>query len=519
MLKSMPVDNSLSTVARGASIAMVSMVAALLLQFGTRLVIARFGMQANYGVFSLALVIFTFATALSCLGLQEGAARYIAFFRGKEDKTKIRKIVAATFQLTIVSGIITCVFLYLCAQPIAEKLFHNVDLILPLRIFAIGVPFFTMVYIIPTIFRGFGRIEPQAFFQFLLLNSIFFLLVLINMLFKFPFDYIFYGYLIAIVISFIVLSTYSFNNLPSLGKFNINVFDIKISRAILVFSLPLLGTYILGMSAVNIDTLVLGYLKPVEDVGLYNAAYPLANSLVIPLSALTLIYLPVITSLYSTNSFEELKETYRASAKWINMLTFPVFTVLILFPGAVLNVVVGPDYVLASSALRILSCGFMVHSLLGLSGITLLALGETRYLMWALFIATAVNFLVNILLVPHLGITGAAIASALSLILVNILYYLKLYKICQVKPFKISLLKPIVVSIILAIILGYVINRFIPISIWILPIIFLLYYGIYAAAIVFTKTFEESDMILLLEIEKISRIKIEPLKRVLRKLV
>jgi O-antigen/teichoic acid export membrane protein len=78
-----PLGDSLKKITRGAGIAMAGMFFGLLLQF-----IARYGLQANYGIFSLALAILTFATMLACLGLHEGATRCIAYFRGREETLK-----------------------------------------------------------------------------------------------------------------------------------------------------------------------------------------------------------------------------------------------------------------------------------------------------------------------------------------------------------------------------------------------------------------------------------------------
>ncbi|MDD5704161.1 MAG: oligosaccharide flippase family protein, partial [Dehalococcoidales bacterium] len=80
-----PLSDSLRKIARGTGIAFFGTVLALLLGFATRLIIARFGSEADYGIYSLAIVVMTFATVLVSLGLPDGVARYIAYFRGKKE--------------------------------------------------------------------------------------------------------------------------------------------------------------------------------------------------------------------------------------------------------------------------------------------------------------------------------------------------------------------------------------------------------------------------------------------------
>ena len=101
-----PLNDSLKKIARGAGITMVGTVIGLLFGFIARLIIARYGLEANYGIFSLALVVLTFATMLACLGLQQGATRYIAYFRGKEETAKARGTIAVSLQLATAASII-----------------------------------------------------------------------------------------------------------------------------------------------------------------------------------------------------------------------------------------------------------------------------------------------------------------------------------------------------------------------------------------------------------------------------
>ena len=68
--------------------------------------------------------------------------------------------------------------------------------------------------------------------------------------------------------------------------------DIKettpITKELVFFSLPLLGSAIMITIVMYVDTLMLGYFKTTEIVGLYNAAHPLARFISEPLAALLL---------------------------------------------------------------------------------------------------------------------------------------------------------------------------------------------------------------------------------------
>jgi len=358
-------DDSLRKIARGAGLAVVGMTLGLLFNFIGRLVIARYGLEANYGIFSLALAALTLATVLSDLGLYQGAARYIAYFRGRADVAKVSATISASIKLASIASIVVALAVFLTADIVASEIFHSPELALPLKIFAAGVPFFTLIRVLVALFRGFDRIEPQVVFHYIILNILFLVLLAVAIAARLPFVAVFYAYLAALVVTFAGLAIYAARKLPhQTGPADAGG-DRPITRELLLFSLPLMGVAMLGMIIMWVATLMLGYFKTPEIVGLYNAAYPLAQFISIPLTALLLIYTPIATGLYSRRLMPELRRNYTISTKWLMFVTLPIFLVLFLFPQAVLNLLFGAAYVPAAIALRILSLGFIVSNLLG----------------------------------------------------------------------------------------------------------------------------------------------------------
>jgi O-antigen/teichoic acid export membrane protein len=145
-------------------------------------------------------------------------------------------------------------------------------------------------------------------------------------------------------------------------------------------------------------------------------------------------------------------------------------------------------------------------------------MGESRFIMWSVLVPAIVNVPLNIVLIPPLGIVGAATASAVSLTLSYIMASLKLYKLCRAQPLSKNLIKPIVASIVLAVLFRFLLGGLTP-TWWMLTLLFVLYYAVYGIAIVLTRSFDPEDIALLLEIEKRSGINAAPIKKVLRRFV
>jgi O-antigen/teichoic acid export membrane protein len=509
-------DHSLKKVARGTGIAMIGVALGLLFNFLTKLIIARYGLEANYGMFSLALAILTAAMMLACLGLHLGATRYIAYFRAKDDIAKVRGTISVSLQLVTIASLIIGIALFFSAEAIAMNIFHTPQLAQFLRIFAIGTPFFTLIYIIGAIFRGFDQVEPQVYFYYIMLNVLFIIFLASIIAIGLPFITVFYAYLAALVITFIGATIYTVKKLPQRVTFSDSKANAAIRKELLLFSMPLWGMAIFGLVILWMDTILLGYFKTAEVVGLYNAAYPLAQSISQPPFALMLIYIPIVTGLYSQNLMADLRRSYTIVTKWLAFIIMPIFLVLCLYPEYVLSLLFGSAYIGAAPALRILSIGFILEALPGPNVATLIALGESRFIMWATFAAAAIGVILNIILIPPLGIVGAAIASAASLTLFSAIRSVKLYASYRVQPLSKNLLKPLVASVILALLFQITFGRFIMVTWWMLPLVFIFYYALYGTATVLSRSFDREDIVVLLEIEKRFGINAKPIKKILR---
>lgn len=512
-----PLSDSLRKIVRGTGVALVGTVLALLIGFVIRIIIARYGSESDYGVYSLAIVIMIFATTIVSLGLPDGTARYIAYFRGRGETSKVRGITTVSLQLIVAASIVVGIALFFSAEYVACNIFHTPELAHALKIFAVGIPFFTLINLLVSFFRGFDRMEPQAYFQYVLFNVLFLLLVLTLAMLHLSFANLFYTYVVALILTFIALLIYTVKKLPqpiTLAGWQSNA---AIRRELLIFSLPLLVTALLTQIVLWSDTLLLGYFKTPEAVGLYSAARPLAQFVSDPLALMMLIFAPVATGLYSQSLMAELRRNYTISTKWIVSLTLPFFLVLGLFPEAVLNLFFGPAYVAAAPALRILSLGFIVSNLFGPNQSIVLAMGQSRFIMWATLSTAVLSVILYIILIPPAGIVGAAIALAASVVLAKVIIAIKVYLSCRAQPLSKNLLKPVIASVVLAFLFKLAAGHLVTISWWLLLLLFVLYYTIYGIAVVFTRSFDAEDIALLLEIEKMSGINATPLKKILKR--
>ncbi|RLG38638.1 MAG: hypothetical protein DRN91_02120 [Candidatus Alkanophagales archaeon] len=271
-------------------------------------------------------------------------------------------------------------------------------------------------------------------------------------------------------------------------------------RELLVFSLPLLVANVAGIAILRVDTLLLGYLRAARDAGLYNAAHPLAQLLRICLNSMAFIYVPIASQLLSGGRIRELRRHYVVLTKWTFLATFPPAILVFLFPEAVLSLIFGSGYAEAGVALRILVAGMLFHVLLGPNVETLIVIGGTRPYMLYNLVGVALNLILNVVLIPDFGVVGAAIASTSAVCTINTLVSLRIFHTHRIHPLAAKFLKPVAASTAVTSIVFLLVRNVIATPLTLL--LFLLsFYGACGVCVLAT-SFDEDDMIILLELGK-----------------
>lgn len=514
------VTQSLQKVAKGAGIVFIGSVISMVIAFIARILIARYYSPSEYGIFSLGYtILFIFAT-IGTLGLQDGVARQIAYYGGKNNKKIINSIIFCSILFSLSSGIILSVLLVSFSNVISTKLFHWQSPSF-LQIFSIAIPFFILILILASIFRGFGSVKEKVFFSDIMRNSLFLILLFFIVQTKSSFIWVIISYLFSVIVTAILFLIYFLSKFKKqfnfLFKKTNRAFSFLVGKKMLIFSLPLLLVTILNQIMSWTDTLMLGYFKTANEVGIYNAALPLGQFISIALGSILFLYIPIASELYAQKNLQGIKRSYIVLTKWLSAATLPLTLVFIFFPKTTLSFLYGTKYISAANVLQILSLGFFINNVMGPNGATLIAMGKTKFLMYVTVIAAIVNVALNIILIPIWGMKGAAVATVTAIILINAIRSIKLYSLSKIHSLEKNIIKPVISSIILVSIIYFIAKNFLIVTFWLLPILFIIFLILYGLSLLITKSFDREDLEILLLIEKKIGINLSLMKKIVNK--
>lgn len=496
-------DNSLKKIVKSSFIVLVAIFFSKILAYLYKVVIARYFGPELYGIFSILLVLSGWMIAFSSLGLSDGLIRFIPLLRGKRDFKKIKYLLKLSAQVQIVSSIVSAIVLYLISDFIAISIFHNPSLSFILKVFSLFLPFSVLGYLIISVIRGYEEITAFSIIYnitpnlFRLLFLVFFIYLglkegavvlsfCLGLFFMFFISYSFFKYKLS--------SVFLEKNINKKAKA-----DIK--AELFAYSFPVLFFGIISTIFYWIDSISLGYLKSMSEVGIYNAAVPIAMLLGITLDLFGQMFFPFITRQYSRKNFNLIKDISKNVTKWIFMINLPVFILLLFFPGVIIRLLFGADYLGAENPLRILLIGTFLSSLAGVANNLLYMAGKSKLVLYDMLLAATLNVVLNFLLIPRdfifginnfSGLVGAATATLFSGLLLNTLFLFQAAKYTKIFPFKKRLLRIALILVIPFVLLCYTKSK-IPINLLSAVLLAFAFLGIYFIFLVLFRGFDQKD--------------------------
>ena len=307
------------------------------------------------------------------------------------------------------------------------------------------------------------------------------------------------AYTLSIIVGAILAFYFLETKILSIFKDKIN--SSFFNKELLFYSIPLLFSNLILSIILWTDTLMLGYFLPESEVGIYNTALPTAYLMNMIPYALYILFLPILTELYSKDKNNEFKIVYKTVTKWVFLMNLILLSMFYLFSKPIITILFGQNYVGAATSLIILGTGYFIGYFPISSQYFLLIVKKTKLILFNTLFITILNILLNFYLIPIYGFLGAAIATSSVFIFRGILLGIESYLIEKLIPLKLNFIK-ILFSILIASMLVKYISRFYPINIFTLAINGVLLLGFYSLLLLITKSFEKEDIMIIKTIQQ-----------------
>lgn len=493
------VNNGLKTLAESSVFVFVGLFFSKLFFYFYRLIVARYFGPEIYGLFSLALIIFLFLISFASFGFDQGVLRFVSFYLGKRQKNKVRYIFRYSAKIFLFSSILAGAFLFFSADFISANLFKNLELSIFLKIFSFLIPVYIFSNLFLSIIRAYEDIFWYSFISNIFQNIIKVLALILFIFIGIKINAVVFSYFLGIL-SMLLLGYFICKiKYPEIfEKYSITKRDkTKTNKEFFNYSWPIMFFGIINLILYWIDSLSIGFFKGITEVGIYNAAVPIVALLWFVPEIFMQMFFPLINKEVSRKNPLLIKELSKQVGKWIFILNLPIFIIMFLFPGVLINLLFGPEYIGAATSLKILSIGIFITSLsLPISQNILLSLGKSKLILLNLVIVSLFNLTFNWILIPIYGINGAAFSTTLATILLSLMLSLELKYFTSIIPTRKKVISIFVISLIPTTIV-LLFKKVIQISISSLILIGFFFLCLYLFLIFITKCFDKKDIMIL----------------------
>ena len=189
--------------------------------------------------------------------------------------------------------------------------------------------------------------------------------------------------------------------------------DFSLMKAMLGYGLKSQAGNIIQRLNYRLDVLILAYFLPIAQVGIYGIAVVLAETLWGVTGSMATIIFPIASS--STD--KKVMVTFTNQITRVSFAIILIFSVLIALLGKTFIIFwFGPAFAPAGAALLWLLPGISIFSIASILASYLAGVGLIEKNIYASIVSGIVTVILDIYLIPRIGINGASIATSLSYI-------------------------------------------------------------------------------------------------------
>ncbi|MBI5003041.1 polysaccharide biosynthesis C-terminal domain-containing protein [Candidatus Woesearchaeota archaeon] len=409
---------------RGISLSFVFIILGSFLAYLFRKILTSYLSVADYGLFFSVISFYSFFMLFIDLGLEPAATKLIVQYRlrGQEDKISSLSFSVFCFQFSL--SLILYLIVYFLKDFLAVSYFHNPIAASALQF--LGIWFLTAPFIIfiATLLLGYSRTTWYTALDFF--RMLFLILISVFLFSQGKEIYApLFAYLAINILLFLLYIPYVLSFIPSL--FKKLQFNGIILKDVFYYGFFIAFTNFGWILISQTDTLVLTYFRSLTEVGLYNIALPLSLLLLFLMRPISIVFVPIVTELITEKKHKELQEAITLAYQYTFVFLLPFVLAFFAFSEYILSFLFSSSYIDAKYALIVLSFGTLFYAFSQFNSVIFTGLGKARYMASVAASIALLNLVLNVLLVPSLGILGAALSTSLSYIFLFLIscFYLR----------------------------------------------------------------------------------------------
>jgi O-antigen/teichoic acid export membrane protein len=401
------------------------------------------GLRAHgAGVFFEVVGLFTILANAAKLGADTGLVRAVARGRALLAVADLRRLIGAALLPVLACGLLLATAIWMGAPWLTAVFLHGVDqraATASIRLLALFVPLQAATIVALSGTRGFDTMVPYVLVENLGKPLARLLLVVAALAAGLGASGALAAWAAPIALGLLVAAVALARLLPTAeGAAGASIGPARPTRALVAefwsFAAPRGLAGVLQIAAIWLNVLVVGALRSPGEAGIYAAVGKLTMLGTLVMEAFRLPFAPQISGLLARAEHDRAQAVYQVGTWWMVTACWPLYLLFAIF-GPVVLAVFGSEFSAGNTALLVLSLAMLLNVGTGSVTVLLLMAGKSSWNVVNSLAALTVNVGLGLLLVPRIGITGAAIGWAAGIAVDNLAALVEVWVLLRLHPF------------------------------------------------------------------------------------
>ncbi|MEH6589917.1 MAG: polysaccharide biosynthesis C-terminal domain-containing protein [Halioglobus sp.] len=180
------------------------------------------------------------------------------------------------------------------------------------------------------------------------------------------------------------------------------------------YSLPLVPyTFFIAVNQFA-DRYFIAHMVGVEEAGIYTFSYNLIAAAFLINTSIAYVIYPHISRLWHEGEMGEIKRYLNLGVQFFLLFALPIAAGVSVVYQPVVQMMVGPEFIVSTEVVAYVATGYIAFGLGSIFSYLIDLSKQTTLFLKILFIAATTNICLNLLLIPSMGMAGAALATLIT---------------------------------------------------------------------------------------------------------
>jgi O-antigen/teichoic acid export membrane protein len=434
------VDPTLTRLARGGTLNLVGALVSGLLSAVVYVIVARHYPKADAGAFFAATALFIILTAVSELGVDTGLLRWLPRYLVENRRDDLRTAVRIAMRPVYVASVVVTILIEVTAPYIASAIVgagQHDQFTAMLRVLAAGLPIAAAYDLVLAQTRVHGTMRATVLtdkFVRVVAQPVGILIVAalggsiawVAVAWVAPYLPCLF---LALAWNRSVSRRFIPHDAPSVPARPV----AEVQQEFWSYTIPRAVARICQVALQRADIVLVAALRSPREAAVYAAASRLLVFGQLGVLAVQQVMQPYLSRMLARDDLGGATSVFQTATSWLMAFAWPAYLVSAAVAPLMLSVF-GKGYESGEATLVILSLTMLLATACGPTDVVLLMAGRSGLSLANNFAALAVDVVLNLILIPRYGITGAAIAWSVALVVRNLLPLSQVRSMLQMSP-------------------------------------------------------------------------------------